>query len=268
MRKWKITFTVFCNFYVIAPENEEVNMEVEEKKEPKEVLETKEMKQVSKIFCGKTKNVISFEIDGEKKESESNSEFKIINLNVENKDLYNAWEHSYGDTIEDYKPDDAHMVTAHSQIYLTDLPKVLFFMIKRVAYNREEKRYYKNNDPFDFDDVIYPDRFLIENRAEADHLRFQVNELRTKAHKLQSHIHKFNNYNDKKQPLGSVLHSCERLIKSNIEGMQSEEAEEELELFNPENLCKSVDPNIQVAKLNEISEFLNKLLTETLKQVE
>jgi ubiquitin carboxyl-terminal hydrolase 25/28 len=232
------------------------------------VEEIKEMKQISNIFSGKMKQIVSYKLNGQDKENESESEFKTIYLDVGYKDLYSAWEEFFEDSLENYKPEGKEVVEAKSQSWIVELPKVLIFLVKRVAYDKEKKLYYKRNDPFDFEDVIYPDRYLIKNRAEADKLRSQVHKLREKATKLQEHIEKFKNYNGKKHELGGVLHSCVHLLKSNTEGMEAEDSKDGLTLFSPENLCKAVDPNSNDDKLNEIISFLTALQDKTKEQVE
>ena len=186
---------------------------------------------------------------------------------VEHKDLYSAWEASYGDTIEGFRHDDEHEVPAYSQTYIEKLPNVLFFMIKRIAFDKEKNKYSKNNNVFEYDPVIFPDRFLYSNRERSEKLRDQANELREKSRKLQDYIGKFKNYNDKGSELGSVIHSCTTLLKSNIEGMQTDDQTEGITLFSPESICKLADPSSTDGKINDIVDYLNKLLDTTNGQV-
>lgn len=153
---------------------------------------------ITTLFLGKIKQVVSYELEGEIQESHSAQEFKFVYLDSHNKDLYSAWEKSFIDELQGYNVEEKKVsVNAETRNYFTDLPQVIFFIIKRITYDKEEKTYAKNNEAFEFEDVIYPDRFMIENRKESDTLRGKVNELRDKVVKLKDHIESFQNYNGK-----------------------------------------------------------------------
>lgn len=252
----------------------DANMEVEEekvdtnqKKGNESEEETEDMKKVESIFAGKSQQIISYELEGEHKENVSQSEFKSVYLNHQYKDLYSAWEATFEGAIENFRPNDKEVVDAKSQTWITELPRVMMFIIKRSAFDAEKKMHYKNNDPFEFEDVIYPDRYLIKNRSEAEKLRSQVNILRNKTTKLQEHIEKFKNYHGKKHELGSVLHSASHLLKSNMEGM-STDSSDDLKLFSPENLNASLESEKSHETLNEIVQYLNLMQDKAKEQVE
>jgi ubiquitin carboxyl-terminal hydrolase 25/28 len=236
--------------------------------DPSKTAKDKIIQEIVQIFSGKTKLIRKYEVDGEKKETESKSEFKTVYIDPNYKDLYSAWEETFENVVEGYKPDETHIVDAKQQTWIVELPKVLMFNIGRVTFDKEQNMYSKNNDAFEFEDVIYPDRYLIKNREEADQLRNQVNELRNKATLLQVHIDKFKNYYGKKHELSSVLHLSTHLFKSNMEGMESDPSRDGLQLFNPENLCKIADQNITENKLNEMVIYLTTLQEKTNEQVD
>ena len=134
--------------------------------------------QINCIFSGKYEQIVSYNINGEPQESISSPDFNTIYLDWTQKDLYSAWEDNFEDEVENYKPDGINVVDATTQSWIVNLPKVLMFLIKRVYYDKDRQVYYKDNEPFEFEDVIYPDRYLIKNRAEAEKLRKQVKILR------------------------------------------------------------------------------------------
>lgn len=240
----------------------------EEKIETSKTVEDQIIEEMVQIFSGKTRNIRKYEIDGEKKENETDNDFKNVYINPSYKDLYSAWEATFENAVEGYRPDETHVVEAMQQTWIVELPKVLMFNIGRVAFDKEQNMYSKNNEVFEFEDVIYPDRYLIKNRKEADLLRNQVNELRNKALLLQEHLDKFKNYYSKKHELSSVLHLCTHLFKSNMEGMESDPSKNGLQLFNPENLCKIADPNVTENRLNEMVLYLTTLQEKTNEQVD
>ena len=245
-------------------------MEVDE-----EMIDTKteqnfeEITNINDIFTGKVQQIIRYEDQGEHKEKLSSDEFKFMYLNPNDKDLYSAWEASFETDVEGYKPDDDKVIeNAVKQRWIVQLPKVLFFLITRVYYDKDRKTFAKNNDAFDFEEVIYPDRYLLKNREISDKLRDQVNKLRLKARACQDHINKFKNYNDKNQNIGSVLHSAANLLKSNQESMEMDnESSDDLKLFNPENLCSSVDQVESQESIQNMISYLTKLQDKSLEQV-
>ena len=228
-----------------------------------------EITNINDIFTGKVQQIIQYEDQGEHKEKLSSDEFKFMYLNPNDKDLYSAWEASFETDVEGYKPDDDKVIeNAVKQRWIVQLPKVLFFLITRVYYDKDRKTFAKNNDAFDFEEVIYPDRYLLKNREISDKLRDQVNKLRLKARACQDHINKFKNYNDKNQNIGSVLHSAANLLKSNQESMEMDnESSDDLKLFNPENLCSSVDQVESQESIQNMISYLTKLQEKSLEQV-
>ena len=171
--------------------------------------------------------------------------------------MYSAWEASFQTDVKGYKPEKTVTEKAIKQRWIVQLPKVLFFLITRVYYDKEKKSFAKNNEAFDFEEVIYPDRYLLQNREISDKLRNQVNQLRIKAKTLQEHINKFKNYNGKKHDIGSVLHSAANLLQSNQESMEMDTgSSDDLQLFNPENLCNSIE---QVESQNTIQKMISYL---------
>ena len=221
--------------------------------------------QINSIFSGKYQQIVSYELNGELRESISSSNFNTIYLDWTQKDLYSAWEDNFEDEVENYKPDDVNVVEAKTQAWVAELPKVLIFLIKRVYYDKEKQIYYKDNEPFEFENVIYPDRYLIKNRAESEKLRKQVNILRSKCTKLSEHINKFKNYNGKKVELGSILHWCTNLLKSNMEDFKQED-NDDLELFRPENIIDN--PKENEALISQMINLLTIAQEKTKSQIE
>lgn len=229
--------------------------------------ETEIINQIEELFTGKIEQIILFEDEDVKHENTSKDEFKFLYLHPKDKDLYSAWETTFQTVIEGYKPEDKVYDTAIKQRWITKLPKVLFFLVTRVYYDKEKKSMVKDNEPFDFEEVIYPDRYLLQNRDVSDQLRNQVNKLRVKTVKLQEHIDKFKNYNEKKHNIGAILHSTAHLLQSSNEGMQSEDSTEGVSLYSPSGLLQSVADSPDQETISKMIEFLTNLQTKSIEQV-
>lgn len=61
---------------------------------------------------------------------------------------------------------------------ISELPKTLFFNIHRVNYDVKLKRLVKNNKKFDFEKVIYMDRFMLNNRSSDERINKQILKIR------------------------------------------------------------------------------------------
>ena len=80
------------------------------------------------------------------------------------KNLYEAWEESYQNHIEDYQTPEQESVPATKVDWITRLPEVFSLQINRLKFvdgNAE-----KVLTPFHIEQNIYADRFLISNRQE------------------------------------------------------------------------------------------------------
>lgn len=239
----------------------------EEKIDTSTPEENEAMNVVNSIFIGKTKNIVIHGEEGNKKENISSGEFKTIYLDASEKDLYRSWELQNENIIQDYKDDKGNPGPALKKEYITELPKVLLIMIKRLRYD-SKNNIFKSNEPFEFDDVMYPDRHMLENRKEVESLRKEVDVLREKANKLNQHIQQFKDYNGNKQELSNVLNSTAHLLKANVESMDSDINQVDgIELFSPKNLCKAVEPSPNDEMLNKMITYLTALQEKTNDQV-
>lgn len=240
----------------------------EEKIDTSTPTENEEMNIVNSIFTGKTKNIV---IQGEgenRKENSSSGEFKTIYLDAADRDLYRSWEVQYEDNVDGYKDEQGNPMQCFKKEYITELPKVLLIMIKRLRWDQKNNIYSKSNESFDFDDVIYPDRHMLENRKAVEELRIEVDILREKATKLSEHIQQFKDYNGNKQELSSILNSTAHLLQSNVDSMDSDTNDVDgISLFSPKNLCKAVDPGSNDEMLNKMIDYLTALQARTNEQV-
>jgi hypothetical protein len=56
------------------------------------------------------------------------------------------------------------------ETWIHDLPKVLLFTINRVNYDKKLKKLVKDNKRFDFEKVVYADKFLYSNRSKDEEI--------------------------------------------------------------------------------------------------
>jgi hypothetical protein len=66
------------------------------------------------------------------------------------------------------------------ETWIKELPKVLLFTINRVNYDVKQRKLVKNNKRFDFEKIVYPDKFLYQNRLKDDEINEQISKLRDK----------------------------------------------------------------------------------------
>ena len=55
-------------------------------------------------------------------------------------------------------------------MWISELPNVLFFTIQRVNYDIKKMRLVKNYKRFEFDKMIYADKFLLQNRLKDEEM--------------------------------------------------------------------------------------------------
>ena len=73
-----------------------------------------------------------------------------------------------------------HQPKCFKETWIEQLPKVLMFNLKRVTYDPKVRDLVKNNKRFEFEKVIYADKFLKENKNKDEELNQQINDYREK----------------------------------------------------------------------------------------
>ncbi len=66
------------------------------------------------------------------------------------------------------------------ETWIQELPNALFFSINRVSYDVKQKILVKNFNRFDFEKIVYADKFMYNNRAKDEEVIEQVKKLRAK----------------------------------------------------------------------------------------
>ncbi|CAI2375920.1 unnamed protein product [Moneuplotes crassus] len=247
----------------MEPENEQ-DMEVDNPNSPIEIAE----KKLRELFCGKQKSVMIYGENNENTSTRAAEEFISVNLLPKNKDLYSAWDDDTTDNISGYKPDEGQEPTDATKIVtISELPKFLMFNILRAGFD-DKGIPTKNNDRFDFDEVIYPDRYYERNFEEANKVRNKVEELRNKVHTIQDHLEKFNNHKNKGIGVASLLQLTSDLVKSANEDIQIENPHENVEVFMPEHIFNTEESGLTNEKINEIVNYLMVARDSTFRKIE
>lgn len=94
--------------------------------------------------------------------------------------LYDAWNGQSLENIEDFNykevaesffvdntpggnETEANQTKCLKETWIKELPKILLFTINRVNYDVRLRKLVKNNKRFDFEKIVYPDKFLYSN---------------------------------------------------------------------------------------------------------
>jgi hypothetical protein len=83
---------------------------------------------------------------------------------MSDKEMYKALDNELFRTIEGFKTPDEHETTASLETWISHIPPILMFQIKRVEYDNEAGCAKKNHGEFRFTQVFYADRMLESKR--------------------------------------------------------------------------------------------------------
>ena len=151
---------------------------------------------ISQMFYGKSIEVLTAsEEDGTPVSSESKNTFGQLILDVEHKDILNAWDNSCHDKIEGYITPLGFTTTAAQEVWIESCPQILLFQVQRVKYDVETGMGVKVHSKFEFTEELYVDRFMHQNKELSTKLRHRCLELSGKVKTLEAAIDEYENYN-------------------------------------------------------------------------
>ncbi|CAD8083486.1 unnamed protein product [Paramecium primaurelia] len=153
---------------------------------------------VSQLFLCKIFHQFQFEQGGYQQIRESTELFNFIPLDLKDGNLYDSFDSFVVNNIDDFKNDFNEIVQAVKYNWIQSPPQKLSFQIQRVTYCKQKNELIKQNDEFTFDEEIYLDRFLIENREKYLNIRNQNKELKIKQKKIQLSQQQLTKFNDGK----------------------------------------------------------------------
>ena len=89
-----------------------------------------------------------------------------VQLDLKHENLYNAWEHGRNQTVDGYKglKEGQEMKT---ETWICRPPNIMMFNLNRVDFDKKSCKLVKNNSRFEFDQTIYLDLFLNQNKVKA-----------------------------------------------------------------------------------------------------
>ena len=96
------------------------------------------------------------------------------------------------------------------------MPRILLFSINRVNYDVKQKKLVKNNKRFDFEKIVYADKFLYQNRQKDEEMNEQIKQLREKQRVIRDKIKHYKDFY-KGQSLLEIMDVTKAFIDSQSE---------------------------------------------------
>ena len=150
------------------------------------------------MFFGKLQREIAYEKQGKEFVSSTyEEEFMSVFLNpTVAHEMYSAWDREFSATCE--LTVEGELKNANSNAWITDLPKSLLFSIQRAQAGEsgDNDVVTKVNKKFEFEETIYPDRYMLKNKEESLKIRAKVSGLRAKIEKIDKSLDSFENYKE------------------------------------------------------------------------
>lgn len=191
---------------------------------------------VTTFFYGKQIEELHFqESSGEPVNMVVNAIFGQVMLDVEEKDLYYAWDSACHSEIEEFITPQGHRTSAQQDVWLDRLPAILLVQINRVKFDRATGGPVKVHSKFTYPKTLYPDRFLMKNKGLSSSLRQHELELKRKVKILETHLAQFEQYKDSAMPLEDVLKLTSAFFEDQLstsDYMQIDEESLDITTFN------------------------------------
>lgn len=195
---------------------------------------------IQKLFFG---SMIT-QIQTDKEIIEGNEElFGPILLDPTTNYFYKSWENHFYNTLENFRETG---VPAIKWDLVKRFPEILCFQIQRAGYNKEKKCPEKNNQRFEFDQEIYVDRFLINNKETVQDLRQKADSLEKERNLINSQVRGMSSFRDNRDIIKSVEDVLELLRVLNGSSTQ--------DFTLPESVVKA-----QISNIGDISSSLDGL---------
>ncbi|OMJ73378.1 hypothetical protein SteCoe_27967 [Stentor coeruleus] len=150
---------------------------------------------VSQLFYAKQHEFVTAkEPDGENLTFNNTTIFGQLSLDVDQKELYRAWDNAYRNYIEEFTTPSGHKTFALQEIWPEKLPGILLFQIQRVRYDPKAKQSVKINSPFVFPLQLYGDRFILKNKHIYLKIKDKLFGIKSEIEKLESQLKAIENY--------------------------------------------------------------------------
>ena len=181
--------------------------------EEKKFRNVENLNLVSQLFYAKQQEFVTAEeVDGEQVEFKNCSMFGQLSLDVNEKDLHRAWDKAYHNFIDEYMTPKGHKTFATQDIWPEKLPGILLFQIQRVVFDPSLMASVKINTEFKFPDVLYGDRYVLQNKEIYLKLRHLVLEIKQKITALERELKNIQNFKGSGCGIVKVLDVVNRFL--------------------------------------------------------
>jgi Ubiquitin carboxyl-terminal hydrolase len=190
-------------------------------------------------------------VDGVESTGED-SYFGPILLDPNTNYFYKSWDEHFYQKIDSYP--EAKSGHAIKWELVKKFPEVLCFQINRAAYNKEQQRIEKINSKFEFDETIYCDRFLHENKDVVKEIRSKCDALQQEMDGIDLELKSISNFHEGRNLSKSVEDVIVMLDVLNQTG-----ASRQL----PASLVESYQPSAEfIGQLRDIKAKLDEEITK------
>lgn len=124
-------------------------------------------------------------------------EFCPLIIGNDEGDLVSAWEKSGFSSISGYRRESGNIVELSHENWITDLPGILFFQVKRSIYVEGVQEIFKDCSGVKIPEVLYPDKMMAQNREIVLKLRVEANELLEEKRLLNEKLKRIYSSSDK-----------------------------------------------------------------------
>lgn len=177
---------------------------------------------ISALFYGQQVEFIkSSEADGTQVVQHQEVIFGQLSLDVDERDIYSAWDKTCYNRIEGYVTPQGFSTSADQEVWLTRLPKMLLFQIQRIYFDSATQSNVKKHSFFRIDKVIYPDRFLYANKHLVSMKRSQVHALKVKVADLEATLAKYERFANDSLSIDRVLLHAQHFLSEQIESQKA-----------------------------------------------
>ncbi|CAG9320649.1 USP28_3 [Blepharisma stoltei] len=219
---------------------------------------------ISELFYGKQHEFLeAAERDGSLVQIKNLAPFGQIIVDVDEGDLYSAWDIAYHSQIEGYLTPQENATTASQEFWLEKLPGIILFQIQRVKYDKVTNSTIKIHKQFKFPKILHPDRFMAKNKEIGSKLRENMLLLKNRIKFLEASLEKLNNYNSTNSGLDTILQQTIEFLSYNENPNQAMEIDEEgLIIFTPE---KVIANNPQISRSKTLLQTLTREIVTKIK---
>lgn len=190
---------------------------------------------IEKLFFG---HLTSQYLVGDKQElvEGEDSLFGPILLDPTTNYFYKSWENYFYNIVEEFR--DTQQKAAKWDL-VRKFPDILCFQIQRARYNVEKKCAEKNNQRFEFDQEIFVDRFLLQNRDIIQSMRAKSDALEKERQEIEAELKAISGFRDNRD----IIKSLEDVLRL-LQVMNSQE--DRLPALPPSILNYSLESKSQI----------------------